>query len=74
VKLKACSQPTLYVPPLPAAEPLFVPDELFDEPPPQAARTHPERTATETTQSFRSHVAASPPPVYRNAAFSTKAW
>src|SRR5262245_5813280 len=54
VKLNACSQPTLYVPPLPPAEPpLGVPDELFDEPPPHAARTQPERTATETSQSFR---------------------
>jgi hypothetical protein len=74
VKLNACSHPTLYVPPLPAVEPPPVPDELVDEPPPQAASAHPERTATETTQSFRIHEAASRLPGYLNAAFSTKAW
>src|SRR5262245_24670801 len=60
VKLNACSQPTLYVPPLPAAEPPFVSEALFDEPPP-AASTHPERRATDTTQRFRIQEAASRP-------------
>jgi hypothetical protein len=74
VKLNACSQLTLYVPPLPAVEPPFVPAELFDEPPPHAARTDPERTATEMNQSFRIQVAASRPAGCVNGAFSTKAW